>query len=379
MVAGSFRCVAQLGLIYLYNPKVGYRTIQHNLLAATDNAQSEVKTKSGQPQQSDERPFVENIFKHSLFGSPELRAMTCFAVVRNPFTRILSGYLNKIVERKPVGVWRRFAAEHGLDEDATENKINFIDFLRIIETECDESINPHFRPQYLNLMMPFSCPHFVGRLENFVEVENFLAARGVPKIARKGKVTNSSGRLQEFYTAEAEAIVAVKFADDFRLFGYSPRLSDVGALLEPQWQADRRNFLMEWLADRNFPADQLDPAPRAYVQFRTEDDRGKSLEIIRGNFARDDNTERLRAYARKARQYGETLLAKAIEERVHSLANAWRERVEDSTIFVPAKENAGTRSERRALRLAKRGSKRKAQNDNAGRRGTRARKGTTRN
>src|SRR5205807_307460 len=148
-----------------------------------------------------EGQFINDIFNHPLFGSPELRGMTCFSVVRNPFMRILSGYLGKVVQKTPV--WRQFASEHGLDPDARENEMSFIDFLRIIDADCDETMNGHFKPQYLNLMMPFSRPHFVGRLEEFARVEQFLAECGVPKIARKGTATNTSGRLQEFYTAEA--------------------------------------------------------------------------------------------------------------------------------------------------------------------------------
>src|SRR5437588_3196129 len=234
MVETSFRCIPPLGLIYLYNPKVACSTILYSLWAAAD-AKMGVTSKI-KPHRRDMGPFVENIFKHPLFGSPELRGMTCFAVVRNPFLRILSAYLNKIVNRKPV--WGRFASEHGLDRDAAENDMRFIDFLRILESDCDESMNAHYRPQYLNLMMPFSRPHFVGRLENFADIKEFLARNGVPEIVRKGVVTNTSARLHEFYTADAEAIVARKFADDFRLFGYSPRLADVGVLLAPQWQSE---------------------------------------------------------------------------------------------------------------------------------------------
>jgi hypothetical protein len=216
-------------------------------------------------------------------------------------------------------------------------------------------MNGHFKPQYLNLMMPFSRPCFVGRLEDFAEVEKFLAEHGVPDLARKGVATNTSGRLHEFYTAEAEAIVARKFADDFRLFGYSPQLSEVRTLLEPRWQAAGPDLLMQWLAGRDFPVDQLDPAPRGYVQFCAEKDRKTRIELLRDNFARDDNTKRLKAYARKARQHGEEALATGVEERLQALKNAWRERVANPRIFVPAK----TAAERRARRREKLDSKRK--------------------
>jgi hypothetical protein len=350
MVVNSFRCIPQLGLIYLFNPKVACSTIQYSISAAA-YAQTGVKTKI-QPHRRTKGPFIENIFDHPLYGSPELRAMTCFTVVRNPFLRILSGYLHKIVNKGIVNLWGRFASEHGLDPDS-ENRISFIDFLRIVDTDCDETLDVHFKPQYLNLMMPFSRPHFIGRLEKLDEVKDFLAARGVSNMGRKGAVTNTSGRLHEFYTTEAEEIVARKFADDFRLFGYSPRVSEVGALLEPQWQTATSDLLMGWLVDNNFPADQLDPACLAYVQFRAENDRGKKIEIVRRSFAQDDSRKRLAAYFRMATQYGESALAAAVEERLQTLKNAWRGRVQEQTAFVPAKVTTATRSERRAMRREK--------------------------
>jgi len=353
MVTTSFRCVPQLGLIYLYNPKVACTTIQYSLWAGAE-AQLGIKSKRIQPHRRAAGPIVANILEHPIFGSTELRAMTCFSVVRNPFLRILSGYLNKIVNQKPV--WKRFATEHGIDP-AAENHITFTDFLRIIETDCDETINPHFQPQYLNLLLPFSRPNFIGRLENFAEVESFLSERGVATIERKGVATNTSARLHEFYTEEGEAIVARKFADDFRLFGYSPRLADARTLFEPHWHAETTDLLMDWLAGHNFPADHIEPPLQAYRQFQAEKDHSKRVEMARVNFPADDNTERLAAYARKAQQYGDAPLATAINKRIYDLKNDWRARVQNDKCFASARKTEGTAADRRARRLERRAAK----------------------
>lgn len=356
IVVTSFFCFPQLGLIYLHNPKVGSTTIQYNLVKAA-NARDGVEKKKIYPHRRHEGQYINDIFHHPLCGSPELRGMTCFSVVRNPFVRILSGYLGKIEKRTPV--WRQFAGEHGLDADAPENELSFLDFLRIVETDCDETINGHFKPQYLNLLMPFSRLSFIGRLEQIGEVEKFLGRHGVPEIARKGSSANTSGRLQEFYTPEAEAIVARKFADDFRLFGYSPKLSDVGNLLEPQWRSDGPDLLMQWLVDGRFPADEQDPAPRAYVQFRAENDAKKRLEIVRGIFSEDDNAKRLKSYARKARLDGDRELSRAVDARFQMLKNAWREKVDGHRISASKEKKAASRAARRAQPPEKAGWKRK--------------------
>jgi hypothetical protein len=116
---------------------------------------------------------------------------------------------------------------------------------------------------------------------------------------------------------------------------------------------------MGWLVDKNYPADHLDAQCLAYVQFCAEKDRARKIEIVRRSFAQDDSRKRLTVYFRMATQYGESVLAAAVEERLQALKNAWRERVQDQTAFVPAKARTATRSEHRAMRRERLESKRK--------------------
>lgn len=58
---------------------------------------------------------MTNIFKHELFGSSELRAMQCFSVVRNPFVRPLSAFLQKFCGQRHGEVSETFLTRFGID------------------------------------------------------------------------------------------------------------------------------------------------------------------------------------------------------------------------------------------------------------------------
>jgi histidine ammonia-lyase len=292
------------------------------------------------------------------FGSAELRAMTSFSVVRNPFMRTLSAYLNKIGKRNS-SVGRSFLERFGLRSGITQAELSFSDFLRLAECEPDELLNNHIRPQYLNLLHPFSKPAYIGRLENMAEVEEYLAARGVETVEQKGRSMNTSELIDVHYTDEAEAIVARKFAADFRLFGYSTKLAERKAFVEPQWRNDEPDLLMGWLADKHFPLEHLDEAPRAYAEITDDENTDRQIERIRAIYERDDNWERLETYAGMARRAEHKSLARAIRERTALIRNAHRDRIQNKDILMPLEpdtsaEKRGKRARREERKQARR-------------------------
>jgi len=334
LVLNSLRCLPQLRLIYFTNHKAASTTIMYHMLAAA-RTPSDSKKIIPHQRKGEGTLFVENIFKHSLFGSAELRGFTSFSVVRNPFTRALSGYLHKI--RGDSLTWRGFASQIGVREDVSGASLSFIDFLRIIDNLPDELINNHFRPQYMNLLLPFSAPHFVGRLERFNSVARFLErVTGAPVVSQQEQATDSESYLEKYYTPEAEAIVARKFAADFELFGYSPKLAEVEALHEPQWKAGGPDHLMDWLAGGTFPAAQLDSAPRIHLEITTGRGDREKIKKIREIYQSEDNCKRLESYARVAkRTEGAKKLHARIEMRIATLRNALRASVKDKEVFIP--------------------------------------------
>jgi len=329
MVEKSVWCIPQLGLIYFMNPKVACTTIKYSMWVAADQ-RAGVVTPRIHVHGRGKGPFVKNLLQNPLFGTTEMRSMRCFSVVRNPFVRTLSAYLDKIAVDTPVS--KSLVKRFGI----SDQKLQFIDFLRVMEDVPDELMNHHYGPQYLNLLLPFSKPFFVGRLEEMGEVWRFLAESGISLVEPKGNPKQAGRRLQDYYTEDAEAIVARKFADDFRLFGYSTKLTEVNILKEPQWRRDAPDLLMAWLSDKKYPLEHLDAAPRAYCEIQAEENGEKRISLIRAIYEQDDNWRRLGAYARIARRQKEALLSRQIRERIEALHAPYRDRIESNDILMPA-------------------------------------------
>jgi tetratricopeptide (TPR) repeat protein len=147
-----------------------------------------------------------------------------FTVVRNPYTRILSAYLDKIQKsyhapkfRPPLGF--------GLPD---VEEVTFGDFLRRIREIPIREINPHFQPQWLILSLNKSITYdFIGRFEN---LESDLQAllrhigdekfNGSNRVSRRPHATHASEKLRQYYGIEEQALVSEIYEDDFKYLGY---------------------------------------------------------------------------------------------------------------------------------------------------------------
>jgi hypothetical protein len=352
-VVQSFRCLPQLGLVYLTNAKTASTTIKYSMLAAAA-ARSGAATQAIEAHRREVGPFIENIFRHPLFGSPEIRHMTVFSVVRNPFARALSGYVSKIASGKTT-TWRGFAGQFGIRPDLGRTPLSFTEFLRLVDTQPDERINAHFRPQYMNLLLPFSAPRFIGRLEAFDETVRFLENAGVAVAERKGRATRSADRIAEYYTEEAEALVARKFAPDFELFGYAPKLAALQELRAPAWNGSVSDRLMDWLSGGKFPVESLDPQARAHHEIQAEDDLDGKIARIRSIWKTERDWQHLAGYAKLAKRAERPALLRKLEERIAMLRHAHRACVENRDIFVlleaPAARRRSSKSRKPKERL----------------------------
>lgn len=149
-----------------------------------------------------------------------------FTFVRNPFTRILSAYLDKIVRRLPE------AKEIYQTLNRTDNEdIAFVDFLRAIHirTKAKQPIDKHWRPQSIQ------CPEYcrlnqIGRIENFDnDFRRIMKSIGftIRKIHRvDSHATNASSHISNLYTDECINLVVEIYHQDFELFGYKKELSN---------------------------------------------------------------------------------------------------------------------------------------------------------
>jgi hypothetical protein len=140
-----------------------------------------------------------------------------FAFVRDPYARIVSGYLDKIAS----GRTPRFAKWLGLPPD-----VGLLDFLRrISEQEVDE-MNRHWRPQSA-LISPIVKLDFLGRFErfneDFGEVLDRLRVDGAAITERRTHQTSANTRL-DLIGPEEKALIDRIYRDDFERFGYPKAL-----------------------------------------------------------------------------------------------------------------------------------------------------------
>jgi hypothetical protein len=161
-----------------------------------------------------------------------LRDYTYLTVVRNPYDRALSAFLNKVApgedgddSRKP-----HFRCVPGWGEASREGFEKFVRFLDAGGLDHDK----HWWPQNKLLIMPparFDC---IAKLETLAEdMARFLVMIGrdpapaqmleAPhplESRQERKITGASAKRARFYTPELMAIVSRLYADDFELFDY---------------------------------------------------------------------------------------------------------------------------------------------------------------
>lgn len=149
-----------------------------------------------------------------------------FSVVRNPYTRLLSAYLDKIGSQKEKSKHHLFRHLNSVP-NFDPLSLSFETFVDIIVGTRDSHLNKHWLPQ-INCLAPsyISC-NYIGHFENMDDILDRLRAH-FPKNANSIKnmntavhKTNSSSLTQEYYGDEKIAKkVYSRFKPDFELLGY---------------------------------------------------------------------------------------------------------------------------------------------------------------
>ena len=145
----------------------------------------------------------------------------CF--VRNPYTRLLSLYMDKIKKKNP-----QLMKDLGFSR---EDAPTFPELVEAIETQTWYQANRHYRVQTENLLWGDIHYDFVGKFEFFADELNRLVEdhdvdlRGYLSV-RQRHATQAEQRLYGFYTDELQARVHALYRADFDAFGYDYDLPD---------------------------------------------------------------------------------------------------------------------------------------------------------
>ena len=147
----------RLRYIYVQNPKCGSSTIRNSLWTA-EHALGLAGPPGVPHVYSDDQPFIDDPRRWE-----QVESEYVFTFARNPYARVLSAYLNKVVKHRDPLVWGNFAARHGLGEEP----LAFGDFLRLVARTPSDELDPHWRPQ-CDLLLPDLIPYdFIGSMETF--------------------------------------------------------------------------------------------------------------------------------------------------------------------------------------------------------------------
>lgn len=152
-----------------------------------------------------------------------------WTVVRNPYTRLLSGYLDKVKRNTSHfnSLRPHIARQRGVSvEDVAGENVTYLEFCRAIAAVKNPSnLDQHWRPQYWHTCSDIIRYNLVGKLEEIRIFEERLGrAVGVKDLGfsgGRGHRTNATEQLREHYCDEAKRIVDAVYSNDFDHFGYS--------------------------------------------------------------------------------------------------------------------------------------------------------------
>jgi hypothetical protein len=210
--------VPQHDLIYVKNPKAGCST----LLAWLDRMHTgEHDAKIRNVHNNHRLPTIQEVGRQRVARMLSGAAYR-FSFVRSPLRRFESVYWDKMVHDLR---WRRRNAPPalGLSGDP-EEPVSFERFLAAVEEQDPVSeMDPHWRPQHVNLIHPLVTYDHVGRLENFTaDLERIREEAGLPYVPIQARNRSSRMSAESVYDGRPDLVRRVEriYATDFELYGY---------------------------------------------------------------------------------------------------------------------------------------------------------------
>ena len=145
-----------------------------------------------------------------------------FSFVRNPLSRFESVYWDKMVHKRLH--WRPHSAT-ALDLGVGPDEVpSFDQFLTAVEVQDPVSeMDPHWRPQYVNLLHPLVSYDRVGRLENYqADLERIRHEAGLPEVPLRVHNASRQPGADSVYNGRPDLVRRVErlYARDFELYGY---------------------------------------------------------------------------------------------------------------------------------------------------------------
>lgn len=221
-VGRSLVPLPDLELLYVRNPKAGSSTLLVWLIRLhTGNLDSTVDN----PRTGGHLPKVVDAGRARVLRMLQGEAYR-FSFVRDPVRRFESVYWDKLA---PVSIRRaeRYRAlvqrtlGQPVDPDATPT---FEEFLSAVEQQDPVTeMDPHWRPQHINLMHPAVSYDRIGRLESFnADLAVIREEAGLPEVPLERRNHKAAMRPSSPYEGRPDLVSRVEqlYATDMELYGY---------------------------------------------------------------------------------------------------------------------------------------------------------------
>ena len=193
-------------LTFISNPKAACSTIKNSLLGGFN----------GNVHQEAERRF----------NLPRDTNHAFFCVTRNPYSRALSCFKNKIGPNKeinPNAVWFPFCKRFNFSRDFQPSFTQFLQAL--LNDPNPSSMDMHYRCQHYNLHSSNIKPSYIGRLEHFGKLEEYLLSYNINVIERNSHKTGSFKTYKNEINPEEADLIKEFYKKDFEIYGYELKLS----------------------------------------------------------------------------------------------------------------------------------------------------------
>lgn len=219
--------------VYMDNPKTGCSSLKSALV------QLELKNVETQMDHYDWRVFHDRS-RSPLTRLDDLRQPTSLSklqqdgyrfitMVRNPYTRLLSCYRDKILGNSFQK--HEILRALGKSDHPIETDISFSEFVQVVSEQPDRDMNPHWRVQSAHILYDHLDYTFIGRFEQYDRdfIESFrvigITSEDIPEARHLNRTkTGTSEHCEDFYSAELQERVYHRYRQDFENFGYSVEL-----------------------------------------------------------------------------------------------------------------------------------------------------------
>lgn len=215
-------CSRQYRFVYIRIPKAANSTITKTLAANSFLYENHriVSDPTG------------SLAKNRFTGITGTRCMTrksllkkyfVFSFFRNPYSRVLSAYLDKLGSDSNYAKYQWVADLMGFP---STREISFSAFISFLENG-NLNADAHWAPQTNLSFIPVDELNFVGKVENLeadltMLMEKIIGNRAAGEIVmRKKNRQNAAGKIASYYTAGLADRVYRLYEKDFRMIGYA--------------------------------------------------------------------------------------------------------------------------------------------------------------